>query len=178
MLIDLGLQRKAPNIVVAPQPAVDRDAILGLIPSQYDGLKQVRDTDYYYGNNRMYEPYTITSSPSYYGGYYGAGKGGGSNRAEGTLEVGDQAFRPVDVDVTGFSKTKGDNDIYSYDPSMAYVLSQTPKPKPVQTPNVTSFLSSPTANTYVGSYGTDRFTQGNGLLGFDFGLPSGKSANE
>jgi len=180
MLINLGLQRKAPNVVVAPQPAVDKDAILGLIQSQYDGLKQVKGTDYYYGNNRMYEPYTITSSPSYYGGYYGAGKGGGggSNRAEGTLEVGDQAFKPVDVDITGFSKTKGDNDIYSYDPSMAYVYSQTPRPAPLPTPNVTSFLSSPTANTYVGSYGTDRFTQGNGLIGLDFGLPSGKSANE
>jgi len=182
MLINLGLQKKAPNIVVAPQSTVDKDVILGLIPSEYDGLKQVRNTDYYYGNNRMYEPYTITSSPSPYGGYYGAGKGGGSNRAEGTVEVGNQAFRPVDVDVTGFSKNKvgeEDSKIYEYTPSMAYIYANTPRPTPVQTPNVASFLSTPIAtNTPTGNYGAGRFLGGNGLLAFDFGLPSGKSANE
>jgi hypothetical protein len=121
----------------------------------------------------------IPSQPSYSPvfGYSGGWQQSGG-ASEGTIYKDDQAFRPVDTDVTGFNKTKGDNDIYNYDPSMAYLLSQAPKPKPVQTQNVTSFLSSPTANTYVGSYGTDRFTQGNGLLGFDFGLPSGKSANE
>ena len=210
MLLNLGLNqlapslpanlRKAPNIVTAPQSNIDINAILGLTPSQYSGLQSVGNTGYYYGNNRMYEPYTVTSSPSYgiYGPYsntgysyspyggnpynpYAGAYQGNSNRAEGTITVGSQAFRPVDANITGFSKSKvgeEDSKIYEYAPSMAYVYSQAPKPAPLPTPNVTSFLSTPTANTYVGSYGADRFTQGNGLLGLDFGLPSGKSANE
>lgn len=199
MLLNLGLNqlapslpanlRKAPNIVTAPKSNIDVNAILGLAPSQYEGLQSVGDTGYYYGNNRMYEPYTVTSSPSYgihgpYGGFgygpYGVNQSN-SNRAEGTITVGNQAFRPVNTDITGFSKSKvgeEDSKIYEYSPSMAYVYSQAPRPAPLPTPNVTSFLSTPTAKTYVGSYGADRFTQGNGLLGFDFGLPSGKSANE
>jgi len=207
MLLNLGLNklapsldpslRKAPNIVAAPQSNIDVNAILGLAPSQYEGLQSVGDTGYYYGDNKMYEPYTPSSvsygtysplwgwspvnyTPSYspiFG--YSGGLSARGGAEEGTITRGDQSFKPVDVDVTGFSKSKiGDTEMYEYSPSMAYVYSQAPKPKPLPTPNVTSFLSSPTANTYVGSYGTDRFTQGNGLLGFDFGLPSGKSANE
>src|SRR6056300_846877 len=120
MLLNLGLNqlapsldpslRKAPNIVAAPKSNIDVNAVLGLTPSQYSGLQNVRDTGYYYGNNRMYEPYTITSSPSYgiYGPYGGFGYGpyganqSNSNRAEGTLQVGNQAFRPVNTDITGF----------------------------------------------------------------------------
>ena len=188
MLLNLGLNRlapsldpslrKAPNIVAAPKSNVDVNAVLGLAPSQYEGLQSVGDTGYFYGDNKMYEPYTITrSAPSYYGLMYGMG--GGSNRAEGTIEVDNQAFRPVDVDITGFSKSKADgSEIYNYDPSMAYVLSQTPRSIPAPTPNVTSFLSTPTANNYVGTYGAGRYLGDNGLLGFDFGLPSGQSANE
>jgi len=204
MLLNLGLNkiapslpsnlRIAPNIVTAPKSNIDINAILGLTPSQYEGLQSVGDTGYFYGNNRMYEPYTIQSSPPSYpfnrignntitnypfGAMGYNSTGGESNREEGTITVGNQSFRPVNTDITGFSKSKvGDKGIYEYSPSMVYVYSKTPKPTYAPTPNVTSFLSSPTANTYVGSYGADRFTQGNGLLGFDFGLPSGKSANE
>jgi hypothetical protein len=183
MLLNLGLNqlapsldpslRKAPNIVAAPKSNIDVNAVLGLTPSKYSGLQNVGDTGYFYGNNRMYEPYTITSSPSYgYFGMYGMG-GGGSNRAEGTLQVGNQAFRPVNTDIIGFSKSKGDNDIYSYDPSMAYVYSQAPRPAPLPTPNVTSFLSTPTAMaTPTGNYGAGRYLSG--LLGspINYGSPN------
>jgi|DEB0MinimDraft_3_1074331.scaffolds.fasta_scaffold09582_3 hypothetical protein len=199
MLLNLGLNRlapsldpslrKAPNIVAAPKSNIDINAILGLAPSQYEGLQSVGDTGYYYGNNRMYEPYTVTSSPSYgihgpygntgysyspYGGspynpYAGAYQSN-SNSAEGTITVGSQAFRPVDADITGFSKSKiGDTETYEYSPSMAYVYANTPRPAPLPTPNVTSFLSTPTAMaTPTGNYGAGRFlgNTGGGLLNF------------
>jgi len=176
MLLNFAAPRIAPNIVTAPKSNLDINAILGLAPSKYSGLQNVRDTGYYYGNNRMYEPYTITrSAPSYYGLMYGMG--GGSNRAEGTIEVGDQAFRPVDIDVTGFSKSKiEDSDLYEYAPSMAYVYSQAPKPTYQPTPSQTSFLSSPTPSvSYNGNYGAGRFLNTGNLLGFNFGTPSGQT---
>lgn len=170
MLLNFNAPQLAPNIVTALQPAVDKNAILGLIPSQYEGLQSVGNTGYYYGNNRMYEPYTITQSSPSYG--YGYGKGGGSNRAEGTVEIGNQAFRPVDVDVTGFTKTKGENDIYTYDPSMAYIASKTPTAVTQPVPNIMSFLSTPTqVATPQGNYGAGRFLN-SGLLPLNFGLPN------
>ena len=182
--------RKTPNIVTAPQSNIDINAILGLAPSQYEGLQSVGDTGYFYGNNRMYEPYTITSSPSYgiYGPYGGFGYGpyganqSNSNRAEGTLEIGNQAFRPVDVDITGFSKSKvgeEDSKIYEYAPSMAYVYSQVPRPAPLPTPNVTSFLSTPTAMaTPTGNYGAGRYLSG--LLGspINYGSPNDQTGSD
>ena len=188
MLLNLGLNRlapsldpslrKAPNIVTAPKSNIDINAVLGLTPSQYSGLQSVGDTGYYYGNNRMYEPYTVTySPPSYFFGNMGFG--GGSNRAAGTIEIGDQAFRPIDSDITGFSKSKGEDDIYTYDPSMAYVLSQTPKSVPLPTPNVTSFLSTPTAMaTPTGNYGAGRYLSG--LLGspISYGLPNDQTGSD
>ena len=194
MLLNLGLNqlapsldpslRKAPNIVAAPKSNIDVNAVLGLSPSKYSGLQSVGDTGYYYGNNRVYEPYTVTSSPSYgiYGPYGGFGYGpygvnqSNSNRAEGTITVGNQAFRPVDADITGFSKSKvgeEDSKIYEYAPSMAYVYSQAPKPAPLPTPNVTSFLSTPTAMaTPTGNYGAGRYLSG--LLGspINYGSPN------
>ena len=102
-------------------------------------------------------------------------QGGGADA--GTIYKGEQAFRPLNIDVAGFTKTKGDDDIYTYDPSMAYVYANAPKPAPVETPNVTSFLSSPIIPAATtGNYGAGRFSS-NGLLGLDFGLPAGKSAN-
>jgi hypothetical protein len=176
MLLNFARPQLAPNIVSAPKNNVDVDSLLGLTNSQYDGLQSVGDTGYYYGNNRMYEPYTITvSQPTFgFGGYYLQPPQ--SNRAAGTIEVGSQAFRPVSEDVAGFTKTKGENDIYDYAPSMAYVYANTPRPAPVQTPNVTSFLSSPTMPSYSGNYGAGRFLNTGNLLGFNFGTPSGQTA--
>ena len=196
MLLNFGLNQKAPNIVSAPKSNVDVNAILGLAPSEYEGLQSVGDTGYFYGDNKMYEPYTpspvsfgrmimgqwspVNYTPSYspiFG--YGGGLSPRGGAVSGTITRGDQSFRPVSADVTGFSKNKiGDTETYEYTPSMAYVYANAPKPEPVKTPNVTSFLSTPTANTYVGSYGASRYLGDNGLLGFDFGLPNSQSANE
>jgi len=193
MLLNYSAPRIAPNIVAAPTSNLDINSILGLTPSKYSGLQSVGDTGYYYGNNRVYEPYTVTSSPSYgiygpYGGLaygpYGAPSYGpygvnqsNSNRAEGTITVGNQAFRPINTDITGFSKSKvGDTGIYEYSPSMAYIYANTPRPAPVQTPSQTSFLSSPTPSvSYNGNYGASRFLNTGNLLGFNFGTPSGQT---
>jgi len=203
MLLNYGLQQKAPNIVSAPK-TYDIDSVLGLSPSsQYSGFKGVGDTGYYYKDNMMYEPYKVQPSVTTYGrtimgqwspmtGAYGMpyqpsyhpffGYGGGVSARtsggpeEGTIYSGEQAFRPVkDLDITGFRYNEDEN---TYDPSMAYVYANAPKSTPIQTPNITSFLSSPTTPTYTGNYGAGRYLGGNGLLGLDFGLPSGQSANE
>jgi len=206
MLLNLGLNkiapslpanlRKAPNIVAAPKSNIDVNAVLGLTPSQYEGLQSVGDTGYYYGDNKMYEPYTpspvsyymntafgpmqyqatglMPSAPSsgpfgYSGGWQASG-----GAAEGTITRGDQSFKPVNTDVTGFSKSKiGDTEMYEYSPSMAYVYSQAPRPAPLPTPNVTSFLSTPTAMaTPTGNYGAGRYLSG--LLGspINYGSPN------
>jgi len=202
MLLNFGLNqlapsldpslRKAPNIVAAPKSNIDVNAVLGLAPSQYEGLQSVGDTGYYYGDNKMYEPYT--PSPVSYGTYsplwgwqplsytpsyspffgYGGGATARGGAVEGTITRGDQSFKPVNTDVTGFSKSKiGDTEMYEYSPSMAYVYSQTPRPAPLPTPNVTSFLSTPTAMaTPTGNYGAGRYLSG--LLGspINYGSPN------
>ena len=207
MLLNLGLNRltpsldpslrKAPNIVAAPKSNIDVNAILGLSPSQYEGLQKVGDTGYFYGNNRMYEAYT-PPPPSNYGGYYGImGMSRPSNNSPlygyqappkpsyESITIGDQEFRTVDPEITGFTRQALSDDkyqkdsVYEYSPSMAYVYSQAPKPEVLPTPNVTSFLSTPIAMaTPTGNYGAGRYLGGNGLLGLDFGLPSGQSAND
>jgi hypothetical protein len=189
--------RKAPNIVAAPKSNIDVNAVLGLAPSKYEGLQSVGDTGYYYGDNKMYEAYT--PSPSYFYmnngpfgmrtyqptgmmpsapsigpfGYSGGWQRGGG-AAAGTITRDGQSFKPVDTDVTGFSKNKiGDTGQYEYTPSMAYVYANTPRPAPVPTPNVTSFLSTPTAMaTPQGNYGAGRYLSG--LLGspISYGLPN------
>jgi len=201
MLLNLGLNqlapsldpslRKEPNIVAAPKSNIDVNAVLGLAPSQYDGLQSVGDTGYYYGDNKMYQPYTpspvsygmqtmfgwspVNYTPSYspiFG--YGGGLSPRGGAVSGTITRGDQSFKPVNTDVTGFSKSKiGDTETYEYTPSMAYVYANTPRPAPLPTPNVTSFLSTPTAMaTPTGNYGAGRYLSG--LLGspINYGSPN------
>ena len=67
MLLNFGLQKKAPNIVTAPKNNIDVNSVLGLTPSNYKGLQSVGDTGYFYGNNRMYEPYTPPPTTNYSG---------------------------------------------------------------------------------------------------------------
>jgi len=188
MLLNFDRPQLAPNIVASPKSNIDVNAVLGLTPSQYEGLQSVGDTGYYYGDNKMYEPYT--PSPVSYGTYsplwgwqplsytpsyspffgYGGGATARGGAVEGTITRGDQSFKPVNTDVTGFSKSKiGDTEMYEYSPSMAYVYANTPRPAPLPTPNVTSFLSTPTAMaTPAGNYGAGRFlgNTGGGLLNF------------
>ena len=201
MLLNFGLNqlapsldpslRKTPNIVAAPQSNIDINAILGLAPSKYEGLQSVGDTGYYYGNNRMYEAYT-PPPPSNYGGYYGImgynrpssnigmyGYQAQSKPSYEELTIDGQQFRTVKPDIAGFNKTALSEDdyqkdsVYSYTPSMAYVYSQAPRPAPLPTPNVTSFLSTPTAMaTPTGNYGAGRYLSG--LLGspINYGSPN------
>ena len=108
-------------------------------------------------------PFGTAYQPSYspiFG--YGGGVSARGGAEAGTITRGNQSFRPVNTDVTGFSKSKiGDTDTYEYTPSMAYVYANTPRPAPVPTPNVTSFLSTPTAMaTPTGNYGAGRYLSG------------------
>ena len=183
--------RKSPNIVSAPRNNVDVDAALGLAPSQYDGLQKVGDTGYFYGNNKMYEPYTPTPttmvgnpveimmgrvpSTAYPDARYGVYAP--QQPQFETITVGDQTFRTIDQDVTGFSKSKiDDSNIYEYTPSMAYVYANAVRPAPTLTPNVTSFLSPPTMPSNFSNFGAGRFLNTGNLLGFNFGTPSGQTA--
>jgi len=124
----------------APTQEVNVNELLGLVDStKYPSLQQVGDTGYYYRDNYMYEPYTVTqSAPSYMGGIYGYGMGGGgSNRAEGTIEVGGQSFRPVEnVDVAGFRAFEPEEGVTQYTPSMAYIYANTPRYEPEPLENV------------------------------------------
>ena len=207
MLLNFGLPTGKPTVTVAPKPTIDRNAILGLTPSQYEGLQSVRDTGYYYGDGGMYEPYT--PSPTVYGrqtmfgfqpipswqassyassplGMGGISTSGGAE--SGTIYKGDQAFRPVDVDVEGFVKSQIEdpdslnNGQYTYRPSMAYIYSNMPKQTytPQQLSNVTSFLTAPTApaNTYTGNYGAGRFLNAGSLLpAIDYSAPQTVSSS-
>jgi hypothetical protein len=198
MLLNYGLQRLAPNIINPVNTGPSVNQVLGLRKSPYAGLQQVGKQDLYFKNNQLYEPYTITrSAPSYpiYGigsisggplyqnssyPIYGIGHNYGYNRtneAEGTIKVGDQAFRPYTGDTTprGFIKS-GDG----YEKDMIYYYSKTSQPTYRPTPNITSFLPSPTSMPIQsGNYGAGQYlNSGSGLLGggFNFGTPSGKTA--
>jgi len=186
MLLNYLAPRIAPNIVAAPTSNLDINSILGLSPSKYSGLQSVGNTGYYYGNNRMYEPYTSSNRYSNKLSILGTPAApkmtiigvptGGYGTEEGTISRGSQSFRPVNVDITGFSKTKiGDSNIYEYSPSMAYIYSQM-RPQITAQPNVMALnvpgyqqatgqmLSSPMA---TGS-GAGRFLNTGNLLGFNF----------
>ncbi len=39
MLLNFGLPTGKPTVTVAPKSTIDKDAILGLKPSQYEGLQ-------------------------------------------------------------------------------------------------------------------------------------------
>ena len=202
MLLNLGLNkiapslptnlRKAPNIVAAPKSNIDVNAVLGLAPSQYEGLQSVGDTGYLYGDNKMYEKYT--PPPQTYFGFnpfmnygtprsnifYGLGTPMGNQKPSyEEITIDGQQFRTVKPDIAGFNKTALSEDdyqkdsVYEYSPSMAYVYSKSPRPAPLPTPNVTSFLSTPTAMaTPTGNYGAGRYLSG--LLGspINYGSPN------
>lgn len=209
MLLNLGLNqlapsldpslRKAPNIVASPKSNIDVNAILGLTPSKYSGLQKVGDTGYFYGNNRMYEAYT--PPPSTGGGYnifgissqrnvpnypYGMfGSTGPSKPSYESITVDGQEFRTVKPELTGFTRQALDDNkyqkdsVYEYTPSMAYVYANTPRPKPLPTPNVTSFLSTPTAMaTPTGNYGAGRYLSGLLGLPITYGLPNDQTGSD
>lgn len=164
---------------VAPDRDINVNELLGLTEStKYPSLQEVANTGYYYRDNYMYEPYTITQSAPQYGIYgLGSPQGGGSNRAEGTITIGDQAFRPVEnVDVPGFRAFEPEEGPTQYTPSMAYIYANTPRyvPEPLQ--NVSVYNTGPllAASDYVApenSFGAARFLSDNTLNSLNFGLP-------
>ena len=103
-----------------------------------------------------------------------------------SITVGDQEFRTVSPDTTqdllnqALDDDKYQKDsVYEYAPSMAYLYANAPRPAVQPVKNVMSFLSAPTPmQTPTGNYGAGRFLGTNGLLGLDFGLPGGESAND
>lgn len=122
--LDFNAPRIAATTAQTPQPIYSIDDVLGLSPSKYEGMKSVSDTGYYIKNGKLYEPYTVTVSYPSYGmsGFYGYQPT--SNRAAGTIEVGDQAFKPVkNASVDGFVET----DDGTYEISRAYVDANRPK---------------------------------------------------
>lgn len=204
MLLNFSAPKLAPNIVAAPKSNIDVNATLGLTPSDYKGLQKVGDTGYFYGNNRMYEPYTAPPARpmSVYemmmgrssGGPMGSGISGGPlygyqpapKPSYESITVDGQEFRTVSPDIQGFTKMALDDDkyqkdsVYEYSPSMAYLYANAPRPEPIPTPNVTSFLSTPTAMvTPTGNYGAGRFLD-SGLLGspISYGLPNGETTSD
>ena len=191
MLLNFSAPQLAPTIVSAPTSTVDRNAILSLTPSNYTGLQQVGDTGYFFGNNKVYDPYaTPVAQPLTIQQLMNptvASNNSPLNFANQptvpqfeTLTVGDQTFRTIDQDVTGFNKSKiDDSNIYEYTPSMAFINANAPRPAPAPTPNVTSFLSTPTSMaTPTGNYGAGRFLSG--LLGspITYGLPNGETTSD
>lgn len=149
-----------------------------------------RNSPYFGGTQYYSNPYASygigSSAPSLvnFGGmsYYSGGwqKTGGD--VEGTIRIGDQAFRPSTNIPAGFIEVDG-----KYEPSMAYIYSKSVpniKAQPNRmftnvagyTPASGSLLS----NAPVGnSYGAGQYlSSGSGLLGggFNFGTPSGRTA--
>ena len=152
MARDLGIAaaagggKGALNFDVQPVATQNRQDInvnelLGLKEStKYPSLQEVADTGYYYRDNYMYEPYTVTYSPPVQYGIGGIGNGGGSNRAEGTIEIGGQAFRPVkDVEVKGFRAFEPEDGVTQYTPSMAHIYANTPRYQPEPLQNVSIY---------------------------------------
>lgn len=127
--------------------------------SEYDGLRAVPNTNYYYGDGKMYEKSN-----------YSGGKGAPS----GLTSFGGQNFVPVnDANVQGFNRLDTDGNV-TYQPSkaMGASLNQgTYQPQSVQ--SVTNFLQPPQQN--LTGYGAGRFmpqnnfTQPNRGYGFNDG---------
>jgi len=168
MLLNFAAPRTPVQVVQAPaQAATNIDALLNLSKSKYSGLKRVGNTDYYYGNNRMYTPSSFS---------------GGKGAPSGLTNIGGQNFVPVDADITGFNKSKAEGaDYYTYDPSMAYISANKPRYTPPPPRDIMSFLQLPSVQSSnmnlqpaETSYGAGRFLN-NGLMSLDFGLPSGES---
>lgn len=203
MVINYSAPRIAARNTVAPASNLNVNKALGLRSSPYEGLQQVGNQNLYYGKGGLYEsyspeplrfyrntPYGITqyySSPyglggpsaSIYGGYSGGWQKSGGD-VEGTIRIGDQAFRPPTDIPAGFIKVDG-----KYEPSIAYMLANSmpnikAQPNRMFT-NVAGYApasNSLLSNAPVGnSYGAGQYLN-SGLLGggLNFGTPSGKTA--
>lgn len=183
MLLNFAAPRTPVQTTQVPmQPSIDRNALLNLADSQYSGLQKVGGTNYYYGNNRMYEQDNRSGGKGVSGGGYRTNTSSGfyptissnSNKTE-TITIDGQRFITVNPDITGFNKLETDKKgVYEYVPSMAYLSANKPMSMPAPTPNIMSFLSAPNMNLQPAetSYGAGRFLD-SGLMGLNFNAPSG-----
>jgi len=110
-------------------------------PSEYDGLRSVPNTDYYYGDGKMYQK---------------SNSSGGKGAPSGLTQFGGQNFVPVqDANVSGFNRLGNDGNV-TYQPSkaMGASLNQgTYQPQNIQ--SVTNFIQPPQQN--LTGYGAGRF---------------------
>lgn len=187
-----GLNFNAPRVPATTTRSrsndVDVDSILGLQPSEYTGLQKVGDTGYFYGNNRMYEPYTTTSTTMYGNpveimmgrisptthpdARYGVVTA--PKPSYESITVDGQEFRTVSPDIDGFNKTAIEDDnyekdsVYEYTPSTVSILAKSPKYKgtDLTTSNPLFSLIAPSSVNYAGGFGAGRFLGGtDGILG-------------
>jgi hypothetical protein len=191
---------------IAPSAGnININKALGLRSSPYEGLQQVGKQNLYYGKGGLYEKYSpspvsfvrnslpygvqqtysptglMPSTPSYHPifGYSGGWQRSGGD-VEGTIRIGNQAFRPSTNIPAGFIKV-GD----TYEPSVAYALSKS-MPNIKAQPNrmfttVTGYQPASRnllSNLNVSSDSGAGQYLGSGLLGsgLNFGTPSGRTA--
>jgi len=191
---------------IAPSAGnININQALGLRSSPYEGLQQVGKQNLYYGKGGLYEKYSpapvsfvrnslpygvqqtysptglMPSTPSYHPifGYSGGWQRSGGD-VEGTIRIGNQAFRPSTNIPAGFIKV-GD----TYEPSVAYALSKS-MPNIKAQPNrmfttVTGYQPASRnllSNLNVSSDSGAGQYLGSGLLGsgLNFGTPSGRTA--
>jgi hypothetical protein len=207
--INYSAPRVAAQNITTPSPSLNVNEVLGLQSSPYSGLQQVGGQNLYYGDGGFYESYspepvryyqsspfgTIYYSSSPYGlggglggpsyspifGYSGGWQRGGGDVA-GTIRRDNQAFKPYTGDIpTGFVET----DEGIYEPSMAYVRSQT---QPVVTaqpnrlfsvlPGYQSAVGNLLASlAYSGTSGAGQYLKsGSPTNAINFGTPSGNTA--
>ena len=207
--INYSAPRVAAQNITAPAPSLNVNQALGLSSSPYSGLQQVGGQNLYYDEGGgFYEsyspepvryfragPFGTTSywssgpggmyggSPSYHPifGYSGGWQRGGGDEA-GTIRRDGQAFKPYSGDIpTGFVET----DEGIYEPSMAYVRSQT---QPVVTaqpnrlfsvlPGYQSAVGNLLASlAYSGTGGAGQYLKsGSPTNAINFGTPSGNTA--
>jgi hypothetical protein len=192
-----GLNFNAPRVraTTTQTPAQQSiSEILGYKPSKYEGLDMIPNTNYFYGNDNVYEAYDVPP-PRYgykdqfgmihYADSYGqAGFGGNPNTdASGNfiLNPGNARYtivEPGEVEGTiyrdgqAFKPVDKDVEIPGFTrfegqltPSMVDLLSMRSNREVLPTPNVMSFLSAPLpTNTYEGSHGAGRFLNAGNLL--------------
>jgi len=184
MLLNFAAPRTPVQTTQVPmQPSIDKNALLNLSDSEYSGLQKVGGTNYYYGNNRMYEQDNRSGGKGSIGGGYTGNAyspyssiGNNANKSE-TIIIDGQRFKTVDPEIAGFNRLETDKKgVYKYVPSMAYLSANKPMSMPAPTPNIMSFLSAPNMNLQPTetSYGAGRFLN-SGLMGLDFAAPSGQS---
>ena len=203
--LNFNPSRVRPANVTVQDTGPSINEILGLRKSPYKGLRQVGKQNLYYGKDGLYEKYSpssvsfvrnmlpyggqqtysptglMPSTPSYHPifGYSGGWQRSGGD-VEGTIRIGNQAFRPSTNIPAGFIKV-GD----TYEPSVAYALSKS-MPNIKAQPNrmfttVTGYQPASRnllSNLNVSSDSGAGQYLGSGLLGsgLNFGTPSGRTA--